>query len=205
MIPHYLVTFALVYAFSVVSPGPGVAAVIGRSLAQGTRGVPAFLAGFIVGDLIWLTLTVVGLAAAARTFAGAFTVLKFAGALYLLYLAWQMWRDSGRIVVDPNAAPRTQPPAAAFMGSLALTLGNPKAMVFYLAVVPSIVPLAELDARTLSLLVVMVLLINPLGLGLYAYGAARAQRLFADPRRLRIVNRSIGTLLAIIAIALLRS
>jgi len=198
-----LVAFALIYAFSVMSPGPGVAAIVGRSLARGTRGAPAFLAGFVVGDLIWLLLTVVGLAAAARAFSGAFAALKIAGALYLLFLAWQMWRPAGRIVVDVRQAIPPESAVAPFFGALALTLGNPKAMVFYLAVVPSIVPLERLDSYALAQLLVIVLLLNPAGLGIYAYGAARAQRLFGNARALRVLNRTIGTVLGIIAIGII--
>ena len=86
-----LAVFSLVYALAVASPGPGVAAVVARSLVRGTRGVPAFIAGFVIGDLVWFTVAVTGLAALAQTAGAVFAAIKYAGAAYLLYLAWRMW------------------------------------------------------------------------------------------------------------------
>ena len=198
-----LMTFALVYGFSVIAPGPGVAAVVGRSLARGTHGAPAFLAGFVAADVLWLLLSVGGLAAAARTFPGAFATFRVAGALYLFYLAIRIWRDTGRIVVEARTPARPESAAAAFLGAFALTLGNPKAMVFYLAILPSVVPLGRLDGLATTQLFAVVLLLNPAGLGIYAYGAARAERLLRDPRALRLANHAIGVVLAVVAVGII--
>ena len=62
MSAYGLLIFALVYALAVATPGPGIAAVIARGLGRGTHGAPAFIAGFLVGDLIWFTLAALGLA-----------------------------------------------------------------------------------------------------------------------------------------------
>ena len=127
-----LALYCLVYALSVASPGPGVAAVVARSLTRGARGAPAFIAGFLVGDLIWLTVAATGLAAIAQTAQLLFAAVKYAGAAYLLYLAWRMW-------IAPAEAPTeaevdaSQKPFRLFLASLSLTLGNPKTMVFFLA------------------------------------------------------------------------
>jgi threonine/homoserine/homoserine lactone efflux protein len=58
--------FAAIYFLAVALPGPGIAAVVARALARGTQGAPAFIAGFLVGDLIWFTFAATGLAALAR-------------------------------------------------------------------------------------------------------------------------------------------
>ena len=86
-----LLTFSAVYLMAVATPGPGVAAVIARSLARGAQGAPAFIAGFLVGDLIWFAVAATGLAALAQTAQVAFTVIKYLGAAYLLYLAYKLW------------------------------------------------------------------------------------------------------------------
>ena len=82
-----LAVFSIVYALAVASPGPGVAAIVARSLVRGTRGAPAFIAGFVIGDLVWFTIAVTGLAALAQTASAVFAAIKYAGAAYLLYLA----------------------------------------------------------------------------------------------------------------------
>ena len=86
-----LSVFALVYVLAVASPGPGVAAIVARALGRGTKGMPAFITGFLVGDLIWFTLAATGLAMLAQQAYVVFVVVKFAGAAYLLYLAYRLW------------------------------------------------------------------------------------------------------------------
>ena len=86
-----LLTFCAVYALAVAAPGPGIAAVIARGLAHGLKGTPAFIAGFMVGDLVWFAIAATGLAALAKTAATAFVVIKWIGVAYLLYLAWKLW------------------------------------------------------------------------------------------------------------------
>ena len=60
-------------------------------LGRGTSGAAAFTAGVAIGDVVWLTLAVLGLAAIAQSFHGVFLAIKYAGAAYLLYLAWKLW------------------------------------------------------------------------------------------------------------------
>src|ERR1700687_6314724 len=86
-----LVTFCVVYFVAVAAPGPGVAAVSAQSLARGSAGAPAFIAGFLVGDLIWFAGAALGLSALAQTAHTAFLLLKYAGAAYLLFLAYKLW------------------------------------------------------------------------------------------------------------------
>ena len=66
-----LLTFCAVYALAVAAPGPGIAAIIARGLAHGLKGAPAFIAGFMVGDLVWFAIAATGLAALAKTAATA--------------------------------------------------------------------------------------------------------------------------------------
>src|ERR1700749_2407134 len=101
-----LVLFVAVYFAAVAMPGPRVAALIARVLGQGLKGVAPFIAGYFVGDMIWLTFAATGLAVIAKTFAGVFIAIKFAGVAYLLYLAWRM--ATARAVVDatPTSATR---------------------------------------------------------------------------------------------------
>jgi threonine/homoserine/homoserine lactone efflux protein len=82
-----LLVFGAAYATAVFSPGPGVAALVARVLARGLRGAPAFIAGFLIGDLVWFTVAATGLALLAQTFAIVFLAVKYAGVAYLLYLA----------------------------------------------------------------------------------------------------------------------
>src|ERR1700733_10032327 len=83
-----LLIFAGVYFVAVATPGPGIAALVARVLGHGLKGVAPFIAGFVVGDMVWLSLAATGLSVLAHEFATLFVALKFAGAAYLLYVAW---------------------------------------------------------------------------------------------------------------------
>jgi len=203
-----LAVFCIVYALAVASPGPGVAAVVARSLVRGTRGAPAFIAGFVIGDLVWFTIAVTGLAALAQTASAVFATIKYAGAAYLLYLAWRMWTApaTGAEATDnPRADADSQRPSRLFAGSLALTLGNPKTMVFFLALLPTVVQLDRLTVAGFAEIAAVIAVVLPAVLGAYVLAAARARRLLQNPRAVRIVNRTGASVMAGAAIAVARS
>src|SRR5882672_9642214 len=135
-----LLIFASALFVAAASPGPGIAAIVARVLGRGMDGAIAFTAGIALGDVVWLTVAILGLAAVAQTFQGVFLAVKYAGAAYLLYLAWKLWTAP---VVARDVAPDSTDAGRVrlFLAGLAVTLGNPKVMVFYLALLPNIIDL----------------------------------------------------------------
>src|SRR6204780_2707039 len=105
-----LPTFCAVYFLAVATPGPGVAAVIAQGLARGSAGAPAFIAGFVVGDLLWFCAAALGLAALAQTAHAVFVLVRYAGALYLLYLAYKLWTAPAKPLAEADAAALGKPP-----------------------------------------------------------------------------------------------
>ena len=91
MDPAALLIFAATLFVAAASPGPGIAAIVARVLGRGLNGAVAFTAGLALGDVVWLTIAILGLAAIAHTFYGVFLAIKYAGVLYLLYLAYRLW------------------------------------------------------------------------------------------------------------------
>jgi threonine/homoserine/homoserine lactone efflux protein len=197
-----LLIFSSVYVLAVATPGPGVAAVIARSLARGTQGAIAFIAGFLIGDLIWFAVAATGLAALAQTARLVFVVIKYAGALYLLYLAYRLWTAPPATVSDKVAPVDSgQKPLQLFLGSLALTLANPKTAIFFLALLPTVVRLEDLTVAGFLEIVAVISLGLPLVLGGYVLLAARARRIFKSERAVRNINRSTGAAMACAAVA----
>jgi threonine/homoserine/homoserine lactone efflux protein len=190
-----LLTFCAVYALAVATPGPGVAAIIARSLAHGFKGAPAFVAGFVVGDLVWFGIAATGLAALARTAATVFVVIKWAGVLYLLYLAWKLWTAPAEHVTVSQDDER-QHGWRAFLASLMLTLANPKAILFFLALLPTVIDLASLNAVRFVEISAAIAMVLPGVLFTYVFLAARARELFTTPKAVRRLNRSSGVAMA---------
>lgn len=189
-----LFVFAAAYLAVVILPGPGVTALVARVLARGTRGAPAFIAGFVAGALLWFTTAVTGLAAIASTFADVFIVIRYAGAAYLLYLAWRFWTAAARPVATVDTSPESR--GRLFLAGLAINLGNPKAVVFFLALLPTVVDVEALTLPGAVELGVLVAVIVAIVFSAYTLAAARARRLFTSPRALRLVNRGSSVAMA---------
>lgn len=195
-----LAVFALALALNAGSPGPSIAALVARVIARGWRDVAPFLAAMWLGEVLWLTLAVAGLSALAERFQTGFLVLRWLGVLYLLYLAWGMWR---RPVSEAESLPRVASRWAMFASGMALTLGNPKIMVFYLALLPALVDLAQVGLGTWAVLAgVTLVTLMAVDLSWVAL-AARARRFLRSPRAIRAANRvsaaTLGGAAALIA------
>lgn len=201
---HGFLIFAGIYFIAVATPGPGVALIIARALGQGLRGLPWFIAGFLVGDAVLMTLAVSGLAFIAHTYEAAFQILRYAGALYLLWMAWKIWRAPARALeIDPAA--ESERPVRLFLSSLSLTLGNPKPIVFFVSVMPLVVDMGAMGWDTYAALLVAVVLVLPPVLGAYAILADRARRVFRSETALRRINKGTALVMAGAAAAIAKT
>ncbi len=196
-----LLLFVAVYFMAVASPGPGMAAVVARGLGQGMQAAPAFVAGFVVGDLIWFTIAATGLAVVAKTFETLFLVIKYAGCAYLLYLGWKIWTSPVKAggVAAAEGRVRAWP---SFLGSLSLTLGNPKVIVFFLSLMPLVVDVKAISPLVfVEMAVAITLVIGPTMLTML-YLSDRARRIFTSETALRRINRATAGVMAGAAIAI---
>jgi threonine/homoserine/homoserine lactone efflux protein len=189
-----LPVFALALLVAAGSPGPSIAALVARVLSHGFRDVLPFLAAMWLGEALWLTCTVAGLAVVARTLGTVFVAIKLVGVGYLLYLAWKMWFAPTQ--VSKGALPSARSPWRLFGAGLAVTLGNPKIMVFYLALLPTIVDLNRVGtAAWIELTAVTLLVLISVDFA-WALLAVRARRLLTSVRAVKIANRTSATMLA---------
>ncbi|MGB5869590.1 MAG: LysE family translocator [Albidovulum sp.] len=189
-----LLIFAAALFVAAGSPGPSIAALVARVLSRGHRDVLPFLAAMWLGEAIWLALAVWGLSSLATTFHSAFIALKWAGVGYLLWLAWKMWRAP--VNLDQSALPARQSPLKMFAAGLAITLGNPKIMVFYLALLPTIVDLGHLTMLgwlELTGTMLLVLVVTDLT---WVLLATRARLFLKSPRAVRMANRLSAGMMA---------
>jgi threonine/homoserine/homoserine lactone efflux protein len=145
--------------------------------------------------VVWLTFAVVGLAALAQAFHGVFLVVKYAGAAYLLYIAYKLW-TAPAAAQEVEADRTSENPARVFLGGLAVTLGNPKVMVFYLALLPTLLDLTRITVLGYAELVAATLGVLGVVFAAYIVLAARARRLFTSARAIRILNRTTGAVMA---------
>ena len=182
------IAYATALAIAVAIPGPGVAAIVGRALGTGFWRTLPMLSGLVLGDLIYLVLAVGGLAVLAKAFAGTFIVIKLAGACYLGWLAFKFWTTG---IKPSEALPEKSgnDTIASFLGGLAVTLGNPKAIVFYMAITPAVIDIHSVTPVRLAVLAVITAGVLYGVLTPYVAMAARARSALKNPRALQRINR----------------
>jgi threonine/homoserine/homoserine lactone efflux protein len=185
--------FTAASAVLLIIPGPTVLLVVSYALGQGWRTVLPMTVGVALGDFTAMTLSMLGLGALLATSATLFTVLKWVGAAYLVYLGIRLWRAGGTL----DAAPRTDAVSAARMLGHAwlVTPLNPKSITFFVAFLPAFLD-PEADFLTQMVVFETTFLVlafaNAFG---YALVAARARGLVANPRAIGVVNKVGGGLL----------
>jgi threonine/homoserine/homoserine lactone efflux protein len=136
--PTTFLTFALVALGMVFSPGPNMIYLVSRSIAQGRKAGLLSLLGVAAGFFGYLLLTCLGLAAVFTVVPTAYIALKWAGAAYLLWLAWQAVRSGAAPLFAPRKLPPDSPRRLFAMGLLTNLL-NPKIAVLYVSLLPQFV------------------------------------------------------------------
>lgn len=194
MTPTTLLAYSGALFVAAAIPGPGMTAIVARALGSGFR--PTFFMGLglILGDLCYLTAVILGLALVAQTFTTPFLIIKYLGALYLVYIAWKLW-TTGLIAQDIEAK-RSTHIGLSFLSGLLVTLGNPKTMLFYVALVPTLIPLEAIGAKDYAALVGITFVVLIAVLIPYILLASQARTLLKKPNSLKALNRSAASILA---------
>ena len=133
-----LLAFAAIALGMVLTPGPNMIYLISRSISQGAVAGLISLAGIATGFLVYMLGAAFGITAVVMAVPYAYDALRFAGAGYLLYLAWQAVRPGGRSPFQVRALPKDGPKKLYLMGLLTNLL-NPKVAVLYLSLLPQFI------------------------------------------------------------------
>ncbi|MCA1490272.1 LysE family translocator [Sinorhizobium alkalisoli] len=133
-----LVGFALIAFVMVLTPGPNMICLISRSICQGAAAGLVSLGGVALGFVFYMVFAALGITALLLAVPFAYDALRFAGALYLLYLAWQVVRPGGRSPFQLRYLPEDGPLRLFVMGFVTNLL-NPKVAVLYLSLLPQFI------------------------------------------------------------------
>lgn len=185
-----LATFAAAFLFFAASPGPDNVTIVARTIAQGTASGIAYGAGTCTGILLFLCLAVFGLSVVASEMGMVMTILRYAGALYLVWMGIKLW-TSPPVVADLDTKPR-QGVLGSYLAGVVLNLGNPKMPLFYIALLPNVVG-TRLTAADAGMLAAVILIVEVLVVGGHVALATRARRALRSPVIVRRVNRAAGT------------
>lgn len=190
---------ALLAAMSLLAavPSLSVLAVTARAAAAGFGQGAWVTLGIVAGDTVFIVLAIFGLQWLAAALGDAFVWLKYLGAVYLLWLGFRLWRADP--VIEAQAVGGAGAAASSFMSGLLLTLGDQKAILFYLGFFPAFIDLPALTlADALAVVVIAAIAVGGVKLT-YAAAASRAGAL-AGPRLGRMLNRVAGGVLLVVGV-----
>ncbi len=195
------ITYAGALAIAAAIPGPGVTALVARALGSGFRSSLFMAFGLLLGDLIYLTAVVLGLTLIAQTFGTVFLIVKWLGVVYLAWLAWSFW-TSGITPETVEARKVSGGFLVSFLSGLTVTLGNPKTMIFYLALTPTLVDLRTITFSDYTILAAVTVAVLLIVLVPYLVLAAKARSLLKAPRALKALNRIAAAFMGGAALAI---
>lgn len=185
--------FIAAAAIMIMIPGPTTLMVLGHTVSNGWRIGLTSLIGVVAADICAITLSVLGFSALLAASATAFTVMKWIGAGYLVWIGIQLWR-APPIDLTPTAEKRTNP-RGAIMQTFIVTLLNPKGILFFAAFLPQFIDQALPLWPQVILLMLTFCTLATLIQGFYITVMGRARSRIATPRTLRLMNSTGGVML----------
>jgi threonine/homoserine/homoserine lactone efflux protein len=177
----------------VLIPGPTVLLVVSYALGQGWRTSLPMAVGVALGDFTAMTFSMLGVGALLAASASVFTVLKWIGAAYLVWLGIKLWRAGGALAAEPrtSAASRAKMLGHAWL----VTALNPKGLTFFIAFLPQFLDPHISFARQMAIFESTFLVLAFTNAFAYALVASRARTLIKNPRAIGAVNKVGGTCL----------
>jgi threonine/homoserine/homoserine lactone efflux protein len=177
-----------------IIPGPTILSVISYSVAHGRRANVPLVAAVALGDSTALALSLLGVGALLAVSAFWFTVVKWAGGLYLIYLGLKLLR-AGVASTQMPTAPAVTSRWRLFANTYVVTALNPKGMVFFVAFLPQFIDPAQGAAQQLWILAITFVVLATVNATLYAVFAGSARKLLSSSKAQRRFNLAGGSLL----------
>lgn len=193
---HLWFAFVAASIVLLLIPGPTVLLILSYALSQGRRVALATVAGVTLGDFLAMSASLMGLGALVLASATLFTVLKWVGAVYLVYLGVQLWRSAGRGAALGALDETAALPARAVFGHAALvTALNPKSIAFFVAFVPQFVDPAAALLPQFAILIATFVGLAGLNTLAYALLADRMRAKIGRPGVIAGLSRAGGVAL----------
>ncbi|OOY27153.1 lysine transporter LysE [Thioclava sp. L04-15] len=201
----HLIAFAAVALAMVLSPGPNMIYLVSRTICQGRGAGMISLGGVALGFVFYMFCAAFGITAFVLAVPFAYDALRFAGAAYLLWLAWQAVRPGGRSAFETRELPRDGPRKLFAMGFVTNLL-NPKIAVMYLSLLPQFIDpeAGSVLAQSLALGGVQIVISVAVNAGIVLAAGTIAGFLAARPLWRWVQRWAMGTVLAALALSVLR-
>ncbi|RBP81731.1 LysE family translocator [Marinomonas rhizomae] len=187
--------FVAIFIFS-ITPGPGIFAILARSISKGARASFSLSLGMVMSDIVYLVMACYGLAAIASAWEEVFLAIRYAGAAYLIYLGWRMWISPVSPMSSGDNLQEANNEVASFIQGFMISASNPKVILFYVAFLPTFMDLTVLSASDIVLASFLTFIALLMGLMMVSVGASQARRFMKSERSMRILNKTAGGIMA---------
>ena len=191
------IAFLVTSLVIVATPGTGALFTLAAGLARGSRA--AVLAAFActLGTVPHLLAAITGLAALLQASGTAFQILKYAGVVYLLSMAWATWRDTGVLRVEDAPQPTSR--RAVIVSGITLNLLNPKLTIFFFAFLPQFVPAGDGSLPAMLGLSAVFMVMTFVVFTVYGVcAAALRDRVLARPRLVDRIRKGFAASFAVL-------
>ena len=176
-----------------IVPGPAVFDIIERSFSSGKLQAFYMTVGIVLGDYIFIVLALFGLSALAELMGSAFFIIKYLSAIYLIWLGVKLLRTSTDSI-DIEAS-KNSSLIANFLTGLFITLGNPKAIIFYIGFFPAFINVSEVTFYDTGLIMLAATLAFGSVNMCYSFLAVKARDTFKSPKASTVINKTAGTIM----------
>lgn len=192
MTPTSMIALATAMLILALIPGPAMLAITARTMKQGFAQGALMTVGILLADFVFILMSMAGLLALAQLLGGLFIILKYLGAAYLIWLAISIWREP----IEANQETIQVNPGSALLSGFIITLGNPKAILFYVGFFPAFLDMSVISASDIAIVYgITILTVGGVTLG-YAFLASRAARLFMEGKLRKRFNFAAGGIMA---------
>lgn len=188
------IAYVIAAEIILVIPGPTIILVVSQAIAHGRKSVIPLVAGVLGGDFTAMTLSLLGLGAVLSASAALFVVLKWIGALYLIYLGIKLWRTDpaeGEAAIDGQE----ESAESLFKGAYIVTALNPKSIAFFVAFLPQFINHQTSTLPQFLILVATFLTMATLNAALYAIFAGYLRDTLRKARVRKLFDRCGGSAL----------
>ena len=194
--PHLYLTVLGVMAVMAVTPGPANLFSVANGVARGKAGAMLGVLGMNAATLVWFGAAALGLGALVVAFPQAFRLISIAGALYVAWLGIKALRGAFRTAADPKDT-TVRPGRSALVDGFMVQIANPKAVLFFTAVLPPFLDVNRPAAPQLALFAVATIGMDVLSMSAYGLSGAALARRMSEPR----FRRGFGLLTGILLLA----
>ncbi len=175
------------------TPGPGVFASMVKASTAGFTASLYLIGGLALGDIVFLNLALLGLSAIARVLGPFFFLIKIVGGLYLLYMGVMMYKSVGFQTGEKGE--NSEPRHRTFISGLLVSLGNPKPILFYASVLPTIININEVNIIDACVMMLVIASVSFIVVGGYCYFASLTHKIQMDPALIGRINKTAGVVL----------